>query len=175
MISTFLVDISRYVPLLFWVGCAATGAVAWLLHRFRLRAVLFVAAGAALLAVVGLTLIPDGDPADGGCQVQFSVPFQGLDTLANIGMMVPLALFLGVATRHPLIVLAAVSVLSAIIEATQAVAPALGRRCDTDDWFMNTVGALLGTLVAVVILRVERRRTAARAGADRRSGSVEAR
>jgi VanZ family protein len=160
VISTFLVGISPFVPLLFGVACAATAVVAWVLHRLHLRTALFVLSGLALVAVLGLTLLPDADPVAGGCEVQFSVPFRGLDTLANIGMTVPLALFLGVATRHPLFVFGGVSVLSAAIEAVQAVSPALGRRCDTDDWFMNTIGAVLGAVLALVILGIERRRAA---------------
>lgn len=160
MISTLLVDISRDVPLLFWVACVLTGVVTWVLHRFRLRVALFVLAGLALLAVLALTLLPDADPVAGGCAVQFSVPFRGIDTLANLGMMLPLSLLLGVATRHPLITFAGVSSLSAAIEVTQALAPGLGRRCDTDDWFMNSIGAALGAAIALVVLWIERRRAA---------------
>ncbi|BAJ73001.1 glycopeptide antibiotics resistance protein [Microbacterium testaceum StLB037] len=159
MISTILVEISRWVPLLFWAGCAAVAATAWILHRLRLRVALFVLSGLALLAVAGLTLLPDGEPSDGGCTVQFSVPLQGIDTLANVAMMLPLALFLGVATRRPVLVIGAVSALSAAVETVQALVPALGRRCDTDDWLMNTVGAAVGGLAALAILWVERRRS----------------
>ncbi len=66
--------------------------------------------------------------------MQFSVPFQGIDTLANIALLLPLALFLSVATNRPLTVLAGTVALSVAIEVVQALAPALGRRCDTNDW-----------------------------------------
>lgn len=56
--------------------------------------------------------------------------------------------------------------LSAGIEATQAVLPVRGRRCDTDDWSMNTIGALLGAGIAVVVLALDRRRGGARPSAD---------
>ncbi len=80
-----------------------------------------------------LTLLPDGARSGGvTCTVQFSVPFQGIDTLANIALLLPLALFLSVATNRPLTVLAGTVALSVAIEVVQALAPALGRRCDTN-------------------------------------------
>ncbi|WP_186325364.1 VanZ family protein [Microbacterium sp. BH-3-3-3] len=160
MIATLLVEYSRAVPVLFWVAVVAAAVVASLLHRLGLRSVLFVLAGLSLVAVLALTLVPESEPAPGGCTVQFSVPFQGIDTLANIAMTVPLALFFGVATRHPLLVFAGVSALSAVIETVQSLAPVIGRRCDTDDWLMNTIGAALGAGAVLVILWIEGRRRA---------------
>ncbi len=60
--------------------------------------------------------------------------------------------------RRPLLVLTAVSGLSALTELTQALIPALGRTCVTDDWFMNTVGAALGPLIATGIIFLNKRR-----------------
>nr|WP_279589925.1 VanZ family protein [Frigoribacterium faeni] len=103
--------------------------------------------------------MPDGArPGGVTCTVQFSVPFQGIDTLANVAMLLPLVLFLGTATSRPLAVLTGAVALSAVIEVVQALAPVLGRRCDTNDWFMNTVGAVLGAVIALVICALERRR-----------------
>ena len=52
----------------------------------------------------------------------------------------------------------AAAVTSAMVEAVQAVVPATGRVCDTNDWFMNTVGTVLGVLLAVGTLTVVRSR-----------------
>jgi glycopeptide antibiotics resistance protein len=95
--------------------------------------------------------------------VQFSIPFQGIDTLANLAMMLPLALFGALATRRPVAVFAAASGLSALIELVQALVAALGRACDTDDWFMNSIGAALGAIIAagVLVLDAGRRTRAA--------------
>lgn len=161
MISTFLVEHAPLVRIGFWVAVAAATLLAWVLHRLRLRRVLLGLSAVALIAVLVLTLLPDGArPGGVTCTVQFSVPFQGIDTLANVAMLLPLVLFLGTATNRPLTILTGAVALSAVIEVVQALAPVLGRRCDTNDWFMNTVGAVLGAVVALVICALERHRRA---------------
>lgn len=161
MISTFLVEHAPLVRIGFWVAVAAATLLAWVLHRLRLRRVLLGLSAVALIAVLVLTLLPDGArPGGVTCTVQFSVPFQGIDTLANVAMLLPLVLFLGTATNRPLTVLTGAVALSAVIEVVQALAPVLGRRCDTDDWAMNTVGAVLGAVIALVICAIDRRRRA---------------
>jgi hypothetical protein len=162
MISTFLVEHAPLVRVAFWVAVAVAAGLAWALHRLRLRGVMLGLSGLSFIAVLVLTLLPDGPRPDGvTCTVQFSVPFQGLDTLANVAMLLPLALFLGTATNRPLSVLAGAVALSAVIEVVQALAPVLGRRCDTNDWFMNSVGAVLGAAMALAICAIDRRRRAA--------------
>ena len=161
MISTFLVEHAPLVRIGFWVGIAAATLLAWVLHRLRLRRVLLGLSAVAVVAVLVLTLLPDGTRPGGiTCTVQFSVPFQGIDTLANVAMLLPLVLFLGTATNRPLTILTGAVALSAVIEVVQALAPVLGRRCDTDDWAMNTVGAVLGAVIALVICAIDRRRRA---------------
>lgn len=161
MISTFLVEHAPLVRTGFWVAVAAATLLAWVLHRLRLRRVLLGLSAVALIAVLVLTLLPDGArPGGVTCTVQFSVPFQGIDTLANVAMLLPLVLFLGTATNRPLTILTGAVALSAVIEVVQALAPVLGRRCDTDDWAMNTVGAVLGAVIALVICAIDRRRRA---------------
>jgi hypothetical protein len=159
MISTFLVEHAPLVRAGFWVAVVIAAVVAWALHRSQLRGVLLGLSGLSFVAVLVLTLLPDGArPGGVTCTAQLSVPFGGIETLANVALLLPLVLFLGTATNRPLTVLAGAVVLSAVIEVVQALAPVLGRRCDTNDWFMNTVGALLGAVIAVVICRLGRRR-----------------
>lgn len=161
MISTFLVEHAPLVRIGLWVAVAAATLLAWVLHRLRLRRVLLGLSAVALIAVLVLTLLPDGArPGGVTCTVQFSVPFQGIDTLANVAMLLPLVLFLGTATNRPLTILTGAVALSAVIEVVQALAPVLGRRCDTDDWAMNTVGAVLGAVIALIICAIDRRRRA---------------
>ncbi|MFZ6993153.1 VanZ family protein [Curtobacterium sp. RRHDQ66] len=162
MISTFLVEHAPLVRPAFWAAVTVAAALAWILQRLRFRGVLLGLSGASLVAVLVLTLLPDGARSGGiTCTVQFSAPFQGIDTLANVAMLLPLVLFLGTATNRPLVVLAGAVALSVAIEVVQALAPVLGRRCDTNDWFMNAVGAVLAALVALVICRTDRRRRSA--------------
>jgi glycopeptide antibiotics resistance protein len=161
VISTFLVEHAPLVRIGFWVAVAAATLLAWVLHRLRLRSVLLGLSAVAVVAVLVLTLLPDGArPGGVTCTVQFSVPFQGIDTLANVAMLLPLVLFLGTATNRPLTILTGAVALSAVIEVVQALTPALGRRCDTDDWAMNAVGAVLGAVIALVICAIDRRRRA---------------
>lgn len=133
--------------------------VGWFFHQAKTRTDLLILAAISLMGALVLTLSTDDNRSSGAsCTVQFSVPFQGLDTLANVAMLIPLSLFLGLATRRPLLTLAGVSGLSAFLELVQALIPALGRSCDTNDWFMNIVGGLLGVLGAVSITALDRRR-----------------
>jgi glycopeptide antibiotics resistance protein len=161
VISTFLVEHAPLVGVGFWIAAVAVTAIAWMLHRRRLRGVLVGLSGVALAGLLALTLLPDGSRPGGlTCTVQFSVPFQGIETLANVALTLPIALLLGVAVRRPFAILLGVVSLSAVIEVVQALLPGIGRHCDTNDWFMNAVGALLGALIACVICKLGRRRDA---------------
>ena len=142
----------------FWVAVATTAAIGWLLFRFGKRRAVQVLVGVSLLGVITLTLTPSSSDGLDFCTVQFSVPFQGIDTLANLAMTVPLTLFAALAFGRMLPVFAAVSGFSALIELVQALAPAIGRACDTNDWLMNTVGAALGAGLAATIIATESRR-----------------
>jgi len=42
--------------------------------------------------------------------------------------------------------------LSAMVEAFQAAVPTLGRSCDFGDWINNTIGAVIGSLLALLSL-----------------------
>ena len=148
-----LVEHSRVLPYLFLLLLGACTAVAWALHRggVRGRRIAGVLAVLAVLAVVPLTVTPDTARPQTFCAVQLAWPsLGGVESLANIAMLVPVACFAVVATRRPVAVLVAASGLSAAIELAQALVPALGRACDTNDWAMNSMGAALGVLLAVL-------------------------
>ena len=177
MISTFLLDHAVAVPgalLLVAAVCAGVGAVALRRGADRL---LWWLAGLSLLPVVALTLTPGSRRALQVCAVQFSVPSLGsVELLANVALFLPPAFFAAAATRRPLLVLAAGTGLSAAIEALQAAVPALQRSCDTNDWAMNTAGAVLGALLAAGVSRRRgsgpvRDGRATRAAAPGRGGS----
>ncbi|PRY65916.1 VanZ like protein [Glaciihabitans tibetensis] len=169
MISTLLVENASLVRVLFWVAVAASATIGWLLHRSGKSRILSVLAAIGLLGIIALTVSPSDGGDSGFCTVQFSVPSRGIDTLANVAMMVPLSLFGALWLRRPLAVLAAVSGLSAGIELLQALLPALGRACDTDDWLMNTVGAVVGVLLAIGIIAVDGGHPRRHAAAERRT------
>ena len=131
MISTLLAQNPTLVRILFVVAVVASAVLGWLLHRSGRSRALTVLATIGLVGILALTMSPSSGRATAFCTVQFTVPFLGIDTLANVAMMLPLTLFAALRLGRPLLVLAAVSVLSALIELLQAAVPTLGRACDT--------------------------------------------
>ncbi|MHA7155688.1 VanZ family protein [Arthrobacter sp. TMN-50] len=145
-------------PIFLWSAVAASAFLGWLLHRFGKSRALLVLACIGLIGALALTVTPSTSQPTTFCLVHFSGPFQGIEPLANVAMLLPLTLFAALGWRRPLPVLFAVSGLSALIEIIQALTPSLGRTCDTNDWFMNTLGAAIGTLLAAGIGALETRR-----------------
>jgi VanZ family protein len=147
------------VFLLVSLACLGIGFV---LVRSQRRGgpILWALTGASLLAVLALTLVPSGyDTRDEiWCTVQIVAPTLGrIELVANIALFFPLAFFATLASRRPLVVLVAGTGLSAAVEGIQAVAPVIGRACDTNDWVMNTIGTVVGVLLAVGTMAVARR------------------
>ncbi|MFJ4230938.1 VanZ family protein [Cellulosimicrobium cellulans] len=157
MISTLLVAHPWLSPLALLVLAVAGPLVgAWLAGRRPLAWVLF---GVSLLPVLLLTLVPVERELFAVCTVSWSLPTPGrVELLANVVLFVPPVLLAAVALGRPLIALLGGVAASALIEVVQALAPALGRSCDTNDWLSNSIGALLGAGLAVVALRLATRR-----------------
>jgi VanZ family protein len=89
--------------------------------------------------------------------VAWSLPtFGRVELAANVVLLVAPALLAAVVSRRPLVALAALSALSALVETVQAVAPALGRSCSTDDWLSNTIGVVVGVALGWLALRLAR-------------------
>lgn len=159
MITTILVEHPWWLPTAFAVLVVA-GPVLGSRLTGRPRTVWGLVA-AALVPVVVLTLAPTDRDLSVSCETAWSLPTVGrVELAANVVLFVAPVLLAGVATRRPLRVLAAASGLSAVIEAIQALAPALGRSCSTDDWLSNTIGAGVGAALGVLALWLARRRVA---------------
>jgi glycopeptide antibiotics resistance protein len=123
-----------------WLACRP--ALAWSLS------------GLSLLPVAFLTLVPVDRVPFERCAVQWALPTPGrVELMANVVLFVAPVMLLSVVTRRPVPVLVVASGLSASLEALQAVLPAIGRSCDTNDWLSNTMGAVIGATVAWVALR----------------------
>lgn len=123
----------------------------WLAPRPRAA---WVATGVALLPVAAFTLVPVDRELFARCEVAWSLPTVGrVELAANVVLFVAPALLASVATRRPLLVAVAGSLLSAAIEVAQAVVPALGRSCSTNDWLSNTFGAVIGAALGWLALR----------------------
>lgn len=134
----------------------------WLVRSSRTRLAWLLTA-VALLGVLALTLYPDGATSSGGCIVDQSFSFiGGVESAANVILFVPVVLLAGIASRRPCVALVGGSVLSALVELVQAAAPALGRSCTANDWLENTLGAVVGTVLAAVAIAVAKRRSRSR-------------
>lgn len=167
MIATFLVEHSALVPVAFLLiaaVCTSVGAVCLGVgHRLpRARRhgprILRVLAVLTVLPVAALTLVPTGDRTLATCTVQFSVPTLGtVETLANVALFFPPVYFAALATQRPLLLLTTGTATSAAIETLQAVVPAIGRTCDTNDWLMNTIGTTLAALLATATIALTNR------------------
>jgi hypothetical protein len=158
VLSTLLVQVSwlpAAVLLLAVLVGPFVGAV--IARRTTLLRGLFVV---SLLIVAGLTLYPEGG-TDSGISCAVEAPYFSLraaETLANVLLFIPPVLLAGLLFRRPVLTALGGSAASALVELAQAVVPALGRACDTGDWITNTIGAVLGGVVATAALALERRR-----------------
>lgn len=168
MISTFITEHFLLVRIVLVVGVVGAIVLAGVLAgagRTGRRVAAGIAA-AAVLVVLGLTLTPD---TPSGTTVTCNLePYRIVGDEFNIALFLLPALFAVIASRRPGAVLAVAVGLSLVIEVVQATAPSLGRRCDIDDWLANSVGAVTGVLLAMVVLalvdKVGQRRRAGRPG-----------
>ncbi|MGW4393717.1 VanZ family protein [Amycolatopsis nivea] len=176
MITNFLLDNSALVPvalLLIAVACAGVGYSLLRVRRIKHRnLILWTLALLSVLPVVALTLVPAPSRVDHVvCAVQFSLPtLTSVEPLANLALFFPPVFFAVLATRRPWLILAAGAGLSAAIEGLQALVPAIGRACDTNDWAMNTVGAILAVLLARGTIALVDREAARKAASSHASG-----
>ena len=154
MITNFLLDHAALVPAAVLVLALACAAVGWFARDHR--RVLWVLSGLSGTAILALTLVPAPRSRLDRitCTLQVSAPTLGsVELLANVALFVPLVCFTALATRRPLATLAAGLMLSAVVEAAQALVPAIGRACDTNDWLMNAAGAVVGAALALLVRR----------------------
>lgn len=166
MLSTFIIENYLFVRILLIVALIASVGVAVVLARSgkRGRVIAAVLSGIGVVVVIALTLTPDTYPLDAvTCNFVSYLP---LWDVYNILLFLLPGVFAVVATRRPVIVLFSGILLSAVIEFVQYLNPVFGRRCDVDDWIANSVGMLVGVVIAGVIVRVVDRRRAARLAAD---------
>ncbi|WP_236832714.1 VanZ family protein [Blastococcus sp. KM273128] len=155
MISTVLAEHRWLEPTAFLVLLVAAPVAAWWLAN-RPRAARWLAAAAVAVAA-GLTLWPDDRRAFSFCEVAWSVPTLFRGDVANVILFLAPVVLVATATRRPVLVAAVAIAVSAGVELLQAVAPALGRSCSTNDWLANSIGAVLGAALAWAGLRLARK------------------
>jgi hypothetical protein len=161
MITNFLLDHSALMPAMMALIAIVCVVVGYLLLRARRygHRILWTLVGLSLLPVVALTLLPTLGRSFVFCVVQFSMPTLGsVELLANVALFFPPVFFATLATRKPVLTLAAGTALSAAIEVTQGLLPAIGRSCDTNDWAMNTAGAIVAVVLAAATSAFTKRR-----------------
>lgn len=157
MISTLLVAHPWMSPLaLAALVVVGPFAGAWLVGRRRLTGALLAL---SLVPLLLLTLVPVDRELYALCTVAWVLPTPArVELFANVVLFVPPVLLAALLLRRPLVALLGGVVASALVEAFQALVPALGRSCDTNDWLSNSIGALVGAGIAVVALRLAARR-----------------
>lgn len=164
MITDFLLEHTWLMPVLLG-ACILLGPTvgAWLTVRPRLAWALL---GLSLVPLVALTLVPVDRDLIARCTFQWSLPTPGrAEIFANMVLFVAPVLLAGVVSRRPLLALCVASATSIVVEALQAAIPAIGRSCDSTDWLANSLGALIGAVLASVALAL----AAARPGLSRPS------
>lgn len=126
----------------------------------RTRRLTLVLAVLALLAVLGLTLYPEGFASDAvGCSAGLpNLAPTAVESIANVLLFVPVVFLAGLRSGRPVLMTAAGIGLSALIEAAQAFVLGIGRACDTSDLVTNAIGAVIGGLLAAAALALVRRR-----------------
>lgn len=166
MLATFLVQYPWIAPLsllCFVVVSPFLGQ--WLLPRRRLTGALGLAAAVVVLALV---FIPTGRELTVSCIIEWTLPLpRAVEPFANVVLFVPLAYLGALLLRRPVVAAGIAIGASALIEATQAVMPVLGRSCSTGDWLANSIGALIGAGLGWIALSLAGRKAGALAAAHR--------
>ncbi len=156
MLATILVQFP-WMTTAALLGLVTLGPIAgaWLAGKPLATRVLL---GLSAITVVLVTLVPTRRALLVGCTIEWELPQLGaVESMANMILFVPVALLAGILIRRPVVALLIASGASMVIETVQALVPALGRSCSTNDWLYNSLGALLGALLATAALRLARR------------------
>ncbi|HZE02957.1 MAG TPA: VanZ family protein, partial [Pseudonocardiaceae bacterium] len=155
------------VPAAFIPGAIVLGGLAWWLAPRRGWAqVPAMLAGCALALVLALTVVrPFGHFSVGGlnplttlreCSVG-SLSLAHLYEQLNVAMLVPFGILGMLATRRPWLIVASSVLVSGFAEFVQGATG--GGECQVRDLVHNTVGGVLGVLLAVWILRLRARQS----------------
>lgn len=159
MISTLLVQYPWFSPAVLAL-LVITGplAGAWLYGRPRVTWALF---WISLVPTLLLALVPSSREVVERCTVGWTLPtFGRVELMANVILFVPPVLLAAIASRRPLVAFLGGVAGSAAVELVQALTPALGRSCDTNDWLTNSIGAAIGALLAGAAIWAAHRRPA---------------
>ncbi|MFH8520389.1 VanZ family protein [Streptomyces gelaticus] len=127
--------------------------------RYLQRPWSYAGLAAVLAAELSVTLFfPSPKSVSGQCVLNrnYGESFATEQGLLNLAMFVPIGFFGVLAVRRVLPVFLGGALLSVVTELCQALAPWVGRSCDSSDVQMNVLGAGLGTLAAWASIRATR-------------------
>jgi hypothetical protein len=154
------------VPAAFVPGALLFGGVAWwLAPRRGWLPVPAALAGCGLALALAVTVVrPFGHFPAGGLNPLATLRLCAVGSLSlvhlyeqlNVAMLMPFAIFGTLATRQPLLIAASCVLASAFAEFVQGATG--GGECQIRDLAHNTVGGVLGVLLAVVVVRLRARR-----------------
>ncbi len=171
---------ARYpeIPAAFAAGSLVLGGAAWwLAPRWGWAKVPAVFAGGGLALALAVTLVrPLGLFSPSGLNPLIVLRDCGIGTLSvartyeklNLAMLLPFAFFATLATRRSAIIVGSCLLISGLVEFVQGATG--GGTCQGRDLVHNTVGSVLGVMLAVGALRLlarRPRRITAVAGAGR--------
>jgi VanZ family protein len=155
------------VPAGFVPGALLLGGAAWwLAPRCGWNRRPAVLAGCSLALALALTVVrPFGHFPTGGLSPLATLRVCTVGTLSlvhlyeelNVAMLVPYALFGTLATRRPALIVVSSMLVSALIEYVQGASG--GGECQLRDIVHNTLGGLLGALIAMLVLRLRSRQS----------------
>ena len=155
------------VPAAFIPGSLILGGVAWwLAPRRGWDRGPAVLAGCALALALALTVVrPLGHFPAGGLDPLATLRLCTVGSLSlghlyeqlNVAMLVPFAFFGTLATRRPLALVASSALVSAVAEYVQAATG--GGQCQARDLVHNTLGGVIGALLAALVLLMQTRRS----------------
>lgn len=155
MVSTIIAE-NRWIGSVGLIVVLVAGPLlAGLLSRHRRAASALL--GVAFVGLLVLTLSPGRGLPSSGCTVSDPPSLFAAEPLANVLLFAVPALLATARWGRPLLWPLAGAALSAAIEGVQAVAPVLGRACDSADWVSNTTGAVLGAVLGGAGVLVARR------------------
>ncbi|MEU4260424.1 VanZ family protein [Streptomyces argenteolus] len=127
--------------------------------RFLHRPWAYAGLAAVLAAELSVTIFfPSPGHVSGHCVLNrnYSEPFATEQGLLNVAMFLPIGFFGVLAARRILPVFLGGALLSVVTELGQALAPWVGRSCDSSDVLTNVLGAGAGTLVGWAAVRAAR-------------------